>query len=216
MGSAGDMGWQLVKMAAGFVASNADVVVDAMEGISVGQKELGPGETVLLRSSEVSVDKVGGNESLEELVLTQSSLILDIEVDEGFFRKTRRHDYCPLSQIVFEQGKPCVEVKKRFFSWYLDVVFKSETLRFYFGNDPERLARVWAEEICHAAREVRDERRHKSARKELECGVEQQAASLSRQKPKMVAGKCRACHAPLSGVEGRMVTCSYCDTKQTM
>lgn len=60
MGSAGDMDWQLVKMAAGFVASNADVVVDAMEGISVGQKELGPGETVLLRSSEVSVDKVGG------------------------------------------------------------------------------------------------------------------------------------------------------------
>ena len=48
MGSAGDVGWQLVKMAAGFVASNADVVVDAMEGISVGQKELGPGVKWLL------------------------------------------------------------------------------------------------------------------------------------------------------------------------
>lgn len=31
-----------------------------------------------------------------------------------------------------------------------------------------------------------------------------------------VTTKCRGCHAPLAGVKGKIVTCKYCDTKQTL
>ena len=31
-----------------------------------------------------------------------------------------------------------------------------------------------------------------------------------------LVGRCKACHAPLSGEEGCVITCSYCDTKQTL
>lgn len=35
-------------------------------------------------------------------------------------------------------------------------------------------------------------------------------------RPRAVSRKCQGCHAPLSGVEGQLVTCPYCDTKQTL
>lgn len=38
----------------------------------------------------------------------------------------------------------------------------------------------------------------------------------SAKKPRMVACKCQGCHAPLSGVEGSIVVCPYCDTRQTL
>lgn len=214
MGSSADAGWQFVKMAASLVSATPDAVVDAVRGsLSDGA---GPwaGETVLLRSRDVSVNILGASETLKELVLTEDSLGLDIEVDEGFFRRSRRRDRYPLSQVVVSDGVPCVEAKRKFFVWYLCITFKGESLELSFENDSERLARVWAEEIRQCVVRIREVRRE-ARRREKQLALEREAAER-RSGGKVVVGKCRACHAPLSGAEGRVVRCAYCDTKQSL
>ena len=43
-----------------------------------------------------------------------------------------------------------------------------------------------------------------------------QASAASSPKPRKVSKRCVGCHAPLSGITGEEVICSYCDTKQVL
>lgn len=218
MGIVDETGWQLVKAAAGFVASNAEAVVDAMGGRPAGSLGSGPGDAVLLRSSDATVDCLTADESLVELVLTQRSLVLDIEVDEGLFKKTRRQDYHPLAQLVWDDGHASADAERHFFQWSLELEFKNEDLSIRFGHESERQAKLWAEEVRRAAREIRRQaqsRRQQDKREAIEARPAQ-GQQTERPRAKMVATRCRACHAPLSGYAGSVAQCAYCDTKQTL
>ncbi len=231
------MSWQseVVKFATGAIIDGIDEVQSARGPIPGNAGGAGYGN-VILRTENVRVEGLGGSETLCELILTDAQLILDIYVDEGALRRRHRYDYLPLGEVMCEGDEPCVSAEKRFLlGWSLKVEFKYSTKLFSFTSDEEAQTRRWASAICKQVSRIREaalERRHgKQPQREQRtatsggsrAGAERvaptpppQAQPQPRPQPRIVVAKCRACHAPLSGAQGTITTCAYCDTRQSI
>ncbi len=231
------MSWQseVVKFATGAIIDGIDEVQSARGPIPGNAGGAGYGN-VILRTENVRVDGLEGNETLSELVLTDDRLILDIYVDGGPFLRRHRYDYLPLGEVMCEGDEPCVSAEKRFLlGWSLKVEFKYSTKVFSFTSDEEAQTRRWASAICKQVSCIREaalERRHGKRPQREErtatsggsrAGAERvaptpspQAQPQPRPQPRIVVAKCRACHAPLSGAQGTITTCAYCDTRQSI
>ncbi len=227
------MSWQgdVVKLAAGALLGGFDEVSAERASAPGNGGSFGYGN-VVLRCEHARVDGLGADESLSELILTDTHLILDIYVDKGMFNRRHRYDYLPLGEVMCDDGAPCVAAVKKFLSgWSLEVEFKygKRVFDFFPDSDTQR----WADAIYAQVDRVREMAIERKRVKQLEenAQLEREKAKVdvaldaesagnqghrSSERPKVIVTKCQACRAPLSGPVGKMVSCAYCDMKQTI
>lgn len=193
---------------------------------------LAPGELVVMQEQSVKLGEGPNGEDLDELVLTNQSLILVASAPQGLFRRARMLKRLPLSQMTRRDEMPQA-VASRFRGTYcLQVAFEDETVALFFPSNPRRQAERWADALVRAAdgdlsvgggggedlppeiTNVVDGARDLVGA--LFGGGTRPQAPARTDRPSSVTKKCVGCHAPLSGRQGASVTCPYCDTRQTL
>lgn len=192
--------------------------------------DLAPGEFVIMHEQSARLCEGSEEQDLQELVLTNRNLILAALVSESLFKKSRYLKHCPLDQLLCTNGLPQVSVSKFRDKHHLLVAFQGENVDLYFPGNPKRTAQRWAEGIRKAALgdlasiqtedvlppEIADIVDGARGVFGAFLGTKDKAATGGLKMPETVARKCQGCHAPLTGRAGSVVTCSYCDTKQTL
>lgn len=192
---------------------------------------LTPGEFVILQESNVRLGTATSNENLTEIVLTNRNLILVNDVSRGLFRSERMLKRCPLSELQRYEDEAQAPVVKQKNLFCVQAVFSDETISLLFTDGVRRTAERWSQAIQQAA--VGDFNNIDSSNllpadianlvdgaKDIfgALGPKQKKGSKKKQsaKPAAVSGRCTGCHAPLAGQPGTVVSCPYCDTKQTL
>jgi hypothetical protein len=208
----GEAGWNLMKFAAGTIASGVNSAAAEREALPGNGGGAGYGNVILRSEHACAPGFLSVDEELSELILTDTNLILDIYVDKGVFNRHHRYEYLPLGEVMCENGVPCVRTEKKFLSnLRVYIEFKHSEQEIEFTTNPEANAKRWADAISNAVREI--SAASKRRRQSMSSG---DSATNAPSGAKVVVGKCEGCHAPLSGATGRIVTCPYCDTKQTL
>lgn len=196
---------------------------------------LEPGEFVIMQAQSVRLGTGSDSDSLDEVVLTNQNLILVASASRGLFNRVHYLKRCALSKIVGSPEAPQVMTSKQQGSYYLNVAFEGEAIALRFLTDPKRTAQRWAEGICHAAAgdfsDIRTEEVLPSEVADLVDGAKSligaftggkaptthgKSGSSGKGRAANVTKKCLGCRAPLTGQPGTVVTCDYCDTKQTL
>ena len=203
-------------------SANADRVGRKERGGAVDEVDLEPGEYILRVDSGVTWLNAPESESLVELVLTNRYLTLLISRTTGWFKRSQRLDCYPLAQIKRVNGDAQVFARRIEDNCCLQVVFGKESLTFNFPSSLTlRVPKKWAVDIIEAS-----DREYAAAQREASKRAEKMRAERERERQrraeeeraaaKLTMGRCVGCHAPLSGMVGRIVKCAYCDTKQTL
>lgn len=190
------------------------------------------GEFVVLQRSDVSLVSEEGRDPLDEVVLTNKSLVLVVTVPDGAFRTARYLKRLPLEQALDDLGVPRTAVTKVDNSYVLNVAFSDETVSLCFAGGSAGAARRWERAVSSAAvgdldgidadGEASDALGDLLEETRGAFGVLFGGAGQTRknaeppQRPMTVTKRCVGCHAPIVGRKGSVVTCSYCDTKQTL
>lgn len=193
---------------------------------------LTPGELVILQERSVKLGEGPGGENLDELVLTNQTLILVASAPQSLFRRTRMLKRCPLSTILRRNDMPQAIVVKYRNNYCLQVAFEDENVSLFFPSNPRRQADRWANALAKAADgdisgidssaenlppEITDV---VDGAKDLVGaffgGARKSQDGRQASRPASVTTKCVGCHAPVTGRAGTTVTCPYCDTKQTL
>lgn len=112
---------------------------------------LDPGEFVVLQQSGVWLLTDDGQDYLDELVLTNTHLILVATVSEGLFHSSRYLKRLPLEETLDDAGRPRVFVGKRRDKSVLSVSFATDSISLVFGDGSITAAKRWAESISSAA-----------------------------------------------------------------
>jgi hypothetical protein len=197
---------------------------------------LDPGEFVVLQQSGVWLLTDDGQDHLDELVLTNTHLILVATVSEGLFHSSRYLKRLPLEETLDDAGRPRVFVGKRRDKSVLSVSFATDSISLVFGDGSITAAKRWAESISSAAvgdldgvdtsdgsmdalgdftdqvKGMIDSSLGTSLRKK----PNKEHSKPAVEGPHVITARCIGCHAPLVGRKGQIVTCSYCDTRQTL
>lgn len=188
---------------------------------------LEPGEYVILQTMPVNLIDGDQKESLDEVVLTDRTLILVTTVSTGLFSSEKYVKRCPLSHVSYSADEPVVMVLKRGDSYWLQASFEGESISLEFPENPKQEAKRWSAAIKHAIEGEYDSI-NTNFLPPREIGdfldnVRGAAKSMGfKDKPaekgpsRRVNKKCPGCHAPLTGIRGHIVTCEYCGTKQTL
>lgn len=158
----------------------------------------------------------------DALILTSKNLVLE---KNGIRRRSRGVHVFPLNQIKLYEDAPQVRVG-RFWNGTpaLEVYFLNgqETFGFERAYDAAR----WVQSINQLITGAEAPPPSQGGGSPLTNSLMGQVDALKgmlgiaptapRQDPsttvRRVAGQCYACGAPLAGTQGRVVTCSYCDT----
>ena len=188
---------------------------------------LEPGEYVILQTLPVNLIDGKQVKPLDEVVLTDRTLILVSTVSTGLFSSERYLKRCPLAHVSYSADEPVVMALKRGDSYWLQASFEGESVSLEFPENPKQEAKRWSAAIKHAIegeydsintsplppREIGDLLDNvKGAAKSLGFKDRSQEKGSSRR----ISKKCLGCHAPLAGIKGHIVTCEYCGTKQTL
>lgn len=188
---------------------------------------LEPGEYVILQTMPVNLIDGKQKEPLDEVVLTDRTLILVSTVSTGLFNSERYLKRCPLAHVSYSADEPVVMVLKRGDSYWLQASFEGESVSLEFPENPKQEAKRWSAAIKHAIEGDFDSINTsflppkeigafldnvKGAAKSVGLGGRPEQKAPTRR----VSKKCSGCHAPLAGIRGHVVTCEYCGTKQTL
>lgn len=186
---------------------------------------LQPNEVMLLK--EVGVAH-GGLLSVytDELILTSLNLVL---VKKGMFGNSKGVQTFPINQIkVHNQQAQAVLAKAPNGMDALDVYFLNGQEQFRFQTGGKRKIIEWVAKINEAATGQKAARASAGASMAIP-GAEMVAGALKgtfdvfkdkfgakSAAPVATAGKCRACSAPMTGLQGQTVTCEYCGSAQQL
>lgn len=190
------------------------------------------GEFVVLQRSDVSLVSEEGRDPLDEVVLTNKSLVLVVTVPDGAFRTARYLKRLPLEQALDDLGVPRTAVTKVDNSYVLNVAFADETVSLCFAGGSAGAARRWERAVSSAAvgdldgidadgeasdtlGDLLEETKGTFGALFGGTGHPRKKAELP-ERPMTVTKRCMGCHAPIVGRKGSVVTCGYCDTKQTL
>lgn len=193
---------------------------------------LEPGEFVILQESSVTLYEDSAETKLDELLLTNQSLILVNTASRGLFQHTRYLKRCPLNEISRPNDVPQVMAMRYRNDYRLQVVFRDETIVLRFPTNPKRGAERWAGAILSVSQGNYSDVQTgdylppeitnlvdgaKDAFGSLFPGGKGRTAKTAPEsRSTSTTSKCVGCHAPLAGRTGATVTCPYCDTKQTL
>lgn len=198
---------------------------------------LAKGEFVIMQSDGVELLDGAERTQLEEIVLTNQSLILVRNVRRGIFQQMTLLKRCSLNGLAVHDDAP-IHVGKVEKRWGLRVPFESEVISLSFPEDARQTALRWAKGIRLAAiGEIGDIQTEDALPAEIAIAVDgarnifQGAKSAintvlgnsatnelspKEKRDARVTIKCSGCHAPLYGIKGRHITCPYCDTDNVL
>jgi LSD1 subclass zinc finger protein len=180
---------------------------------------LQPGEAFVHRQGRVLYDRT----YLDELILTSQSLVLLRTVKKGMFGSEQVTQVFPLSQIKIFQGRAQALLGKQ--QNALDVYFQNGIEQFGFMNKNE--ATFWSQKINEVitgtpakmtspnpsgAEKVTEVMKDTVGAFRDALGFNSRAEVAAAAAAVPVAGDCVSCGAPLSGIRGQAIICSYCDT----
>jgi hypothetical protein len=185
---------------------------------------LQPNEVVLLKAVGVAH---GGILSVytDELILTNLNLVL---VKKGMFGNAKGVQVFPLNQIkVHERQAQAVLGKAPNGMDALDVYFLNGQEQFRFQSGGKRTILTWVAKINET---VTGQKAPVSSAGSLAIpGAELVAGALKdtfdvfkgkfaskSAAPTASAGKCVACGAPMTGIQGQTLTCAYCGSAQQL
>ncbi len=194
---------------------------------------LAPGEFVITQEQSWYLWDEGDEEQLKELALSNKNLILVMDVQQGMFKRTTMLKRCPLVHMIDAQGAPALMVSKLKNRWWLQISFGDEVIRVRDQAGTRTGAERWADSLRKAAlgdyasistdgalppevAQIVDGARGLFGTIAGSVGARSKGAQDTSKAPAMVSTPCVGCHAPLSGRKGSIVTCPYCDTKQTL
>lgn len=163
---------------------------------------------------------------LNELILTSQSLVLVKTIKKGLFGSEQVTQVLPLNQIKIFQGHAQAIPGKHQGSWHtLDVYFQNGSEQFSFQSKKE--ATFWSQKIDQVitGTPAKMTTANPSGAEQVTEVIKDTVGALrdawaSRSKSEIaaaaaavaVAGDCVSCGAPVSGVRGQAIICSYCDT----
>lgn len=159
----------------------------------------------------------------DELILTSQNLVL---IKKGAFGNKKGMQVFPLHEIKIFQGEAQALLgKQRNGSPALDVYFRNSAEHFGFQNKKE--ATFWSQKINQVIAGTSAEMtslnssgaaKVAGAVKETvdafkgAFGLKSKAEVAAAAAAVPVAGDCVSCGAPVSGIRGHSIICSYCDT----
>ncbi len=175
------------------------------------------GEALIHRQEQVAL---GSKASFSgELILTNQNLVF---VRRGFFGGAKGVHIMPLQQLKIFQGRTqAVATKQRNMAPSLDVYFDHGMEQFRFVN--HRDAKYWSEKINEVVTGTRSmrvstdasmiDKAAETVKDTLDAfkGALGIKASMALEASATIAGDCDSCGAPVSGLRGQAVSCSYCD-----
>lgn len=183
---------------------------------------LQPNEAVLLKDESVMH---GGFWSAytDELMLTNLSLVL---LKKGMFGNSKGVLTFPVNQIKVYDGRAQAVVGKATNGTdLLEVYFLSGQEKFAFQTGGKKKLNEWIAKINEV---VTGEAAPATVGRALPgaeavAGVLKDTIGVFRSKlggssdgPAKVAGKCRGCGAPISGLQRQAITCEYCGSAQQL
>ncbi|MCS4276212.1 hypothetical protein M2390_001384 [Mycetocola sp. BIGb0189] len=185
---------------------------------------LQPNEVVFLKDESVMH---GGFWSAytDELMLTNLNLVL---IKKGLFGNSKGITTFPVNQIkVYNQQAQAVIGKATNGSDLLEVYFLNGQEKFAFQSGGKKKLTEWIAKIHQAVTGEEAPAPQNTGRAlpgaEMVAGVLKDTLDVFKSKlatkpatPMKVAGKCRGCGAPMAGVQGQTIICSYCDSAQQL
>lgn len=184
---------------------------------------LQPNEAVLLKDEAVAHGGLGLY--AHELILTNLNLVL---IKKGTFGNSKGVLTFPVNQIkVYDERAQAIIGKARNGTNVLEVYFLNGQEAFSFQSGGKRKINEWIAKINEVVtgQEAPAQQASRMALPGagLVAGVLNDTIGVFKSKlgstpngPAKVAGKCRACGAPVTGYEGQTVTCEYCDSLQQL
>lgn len=179
-------------------------------------------EGILLQESGV---RMGGTSSYNgELYLTNLNIIYIVK---GMFGKVKDLQKFPLQQIKKINGQlQALSAKSANSSEIcLQLFFVNRTVIFEFQNNGRKASNNFVDEINNAVNGTPAT----SAKASFAIpGTEELAGTIKdtfgifknalgiKEKTENITVRCLGCHAPLAGIKGEKIQCSYCDTEQTL
>ena len=185
---------------------------------------LQPNEVVLLKDESVMH---GGFLSgyTDELILTNLNLVL---LKKGMFGNSKGVLTFPINQIkVYNQQAQAVIGNAPNRTDLLEVYFLNGQEKFSFQSGGKKKLNEWIAKINQVVT-GQDSPAHQASGMalpgaELVAGVLKDTLGVFKSKlgfksdaPVKVAGKCRACGAPVTGFQGQAITCEYCGSAQQL
>lgn len=185
---------------------------------------LQPNEVLLLKDAQVAHGGIWSAYT-DELMLTNLNLVL---LKKGIFGNSKGVRTFPVDQIkVYNQQAQAVIGKASNGTDLLEVYFLNGQEKFAFQSGGKRKLREWIAKINQAVSgevaPVQPAAGMALPGAELAAGVLKDTIGVFRSKlgsntgvPVKVAGKCRGCGAPVSGIQSQAVTCEYCGSAQQL
>lgn len=185
---------------------------------------LQPNEVVLLKDESVMH---GGFWSAytDELMLTNLNLVL---FKRGMFGNSKGVLTFPVNQIkVYNQQAQAVIGKATNGTDLLEVYFLNGQEKFAFQSGGKKKLNEWIAKIHQAVTGEEAPAQQSTGMAlpgaEMVAGVLKDTLGVFKSKlgtksevPVKVAGKCRGCGAPVTGVQGQTITCEYCGSAQQL
>jgi hypothetical protein len=159
----------------------------------------------------------------DELILTSQNLVL---IKKGAFGNKKGMQVFPLREIKIFQGEAQALLGKHRNGWpALDVYFRNSEEHFGFQNKKE--ATLWSQKINQVIAGTSAEMNSLNSSGAAKVagamkdtvdafkgafGFKSKAEVAAAAAAVPVAGDCGSCGAPVSGIRGQAIVCSYCDT----
>ncbi len=178
---------------------------------------LQPNECVILQSTSV-LHRGFCMTFSAELILTNLNVF---SVKRGMRRKIKDLRKYPLNQLKKMDGIPQILQGKnpRNGASELHIVFNDSQEAFEFQSNNKRQIKQWIDEVykVFGVEEEIAKKATGSFFNKLKSGIDSVKSIFTEEKHTVnITTKCIGCMAPLTGKEGELVKCKYCDTKQTL
>ena len=190
-----------------------------------------PNEGLLLQSEDVS--REDEKKSINgDLYLTNLNLIFVYDMKTGFLKTEKCIQKYPVNQIKIVNGQVQAFLAKSGSRLQLQIYFVNGQVAFEFYRGNQRVEKQelqkWIDSISKVLIGSDSSTENQSITAEV-SGAEaiaetikdtfssfKKALGIKNNNKKVVTAKCTSCMAPVSGVQGQKVRCTYCGTEQIL
>ena len=190
-----------------------------------------PNEGLVLQSERVS-RKDEKKSTYGDLYLTNLNLIFVYDMKTGFLKTEKFIQKYPVNQIKIVNGQVQAFLAKSGSRLQLQIYFVNGQVAFEIYRDKQSAEKKelqkWVDSISKVLIGSDSATENQSITAEV-SGAEaiaetikdtfssfKKALGIKNNKIKVVTAKCTSCMAPVSGVQGQKVRCTYCGTEQTL
>lgn len=178
---------------------------------------LAPNETLLFETNEYYVNDKG----VSNFYVTSKNII--IETSKGVFNTKYFYKTIPLSQLKKNNGGAAIIFKEEDDEYAIIIQTMNDNIKLSSDEGNRFSKSLYIKKLKEIGNIIAKAAGYGSVfnmqeKKGILASTFQKITSkvLPSNDPTNVTRKCVGCHAILSGLEGDVVVCEYCDTKQTL